>query len=409
MSSGRAGNHAEEKVMNSSRRMERETIITVHDLTKVYRIYNKPVDRFKEILFKRKNHSEFVALDRVSLLLKKGETLGIIGENGAGKSTLLQLIAGTLTPTSGEIAVKGRVLALLELGVGFHPDFTGRENIYFYGDILGFPREFVQSKIREIIEFSELDKFIDRQLKTYSTGMQMRLAFSLISSLDPDVLIVDEALSVGDMHFQKKCIDRIIDFKNKGVTIIFCSHSTYQVSILCDKAIWLKDGKAEMAGDTEKVIPAYEFYQLEKDRMQQETSDNLTMNRARPAVIRDFEIMSTLPLKRGDDITFRLLVECLDEQTPYNVTLSIKMDNGRGVYVTGTHLAGKSPIQGRKKEIIVTYPHAPIMGGVYYAIARVFDDKGLMIYDERPMTPFEVQKDSLEIGVCYFENRWEIH
>ena len=394
--------------MKGSRSMAREEIITVNDLTKVYRIYNKPVDRFKEILFKKKKHSEFVALNSVSLLMEKGETLGIIGENGAGKSTLLQLIAGTLTPTSGEISVKGRVLALLELGVGFHPDFTGRENIFFYGDILGFPREFVRSKIREIIEFSELDHFMDRQLKTYSTGMQMRLAFSLISSLDPDVLIVDEALSVGDMHFQKKCIDRITDFKNKGITIIFCSHSTYQVSILCEKAIWLKDGKIEMAGETEKVIPAYEFYQLEKDRAQQETSYNLAMSPERPAVIRDFEIMNTLPLKRGDDIKFRLLIECLNDRMPYHVTLSIKMDNGRGVYVTGTHLTGNPPIQGRNKEIIITYPHAPIMGGVYYAIARVFDDKGLMIYHEKPMPPFEVQKDSLEIGVCYFENRWEI-
>lgn len=394
--------------MNITSDIGEKEVIAVDGLTKVYRIYNKPMDRFREIFFKRENHNEFVALSGVSLSLAKGETLGIIGENGAGKSTLLQLIAGTLTPTSGEISVRGRVLALLELGVGFHPDFTGRENIFFYGDILGFSREYVQAKLCGIIEFSELDNFIDRQLKTYSTGMQMRLAFSLISSLDPDVLIVDEALSVGDMHFQKKCIDRISDFKKKGVTIIFCSHSTYQVSILCEKVIWLKDGKIEMMGETEKVIPAYEFYQLEKDRVQQETSDSLAISPERPAVIRNFEIINNLPLKRGDDMKFRLLVECLNDRMTYHVALSIKMDNGRGVYVTGTHLAGRPPIQGRKKEIIVTYPHAPIMGGVYYAIARVFDDKGLMVYHEKPMPPFEVQKDSLELGVCYFENKWEI-
>lgn len=395
--------------MSISPVVEREEAISVTGLSKIYRVYNKPADRFKELLLKRKRHSEFTALSNVGLSLKKGETLGIIGENGAGKSTLLQLIAGTLTPTSGSISVKGRVLALLELGIGFHPDFTGRENIFFYGDILGFSRGFVQSKYDEIVEFSELGDFMDRPLKTYSTGMQMRLAFSLISSLNPDVLIIDEALSVGDMHFQKKCIDRITDFRNKGITIIFCSHSTYQVSILCDKVIWLKDGKIEMYGDTEKVIPAYEFYQLEKDRKTLEKTEILTANAGCPAVIRVLELLNKLPIKRGDNIQFRMLVECMDDILPYNVTLSIKMDNGRGVYVTGTHLSGKPPICGKKREIIISYPKAPIMGGVYYAVARVFDDKGLMIYHEKPMPPFEVQKDSLEFGVCYFDNRWEIH
>ena len=385
-----------------------EDVISVNDLTKIYRVYNKPIDRFKELLLKRRNHSEFVALQGINLQLKKGETLGIIGENGAGKSTLLQLIAGTLTPTTGSISIKGRVLALLELGIGFHPDFTGRVNIFFYGDILGFSRGFVQSKYNEIVEFSELGDFMDRPLKTYSTGMQMRLAFSLISSLDPDVLIIDEALSVGDMHFQKKCIDRITDFKNKGITIIFCSHSTYQVSILCDKVIWLKDGKIEMQGDTEKVIPAYEFYQLEKDRKSIESTEPMTVNASCPVVIRLFEIINNPPINRGDDIRFRILVECKDDILPYNITVSIKMDNGRGVYVTGTHLAGKPPIKGKKREIIISYPKAPIMGGVYYAVARLFDDKGLMIYHEKPMPPFEVNKDSLELGVCYFENRWEV-
>jgi ABC-type polysaccharide/polyol phosphate transport system ATPase subunit len=386
-----------------------EDVISVNDLMKIYRVYNKPVDRFKELLLKRRNHREFAALQGINLHLKKGETLGIIGENGAGKSTLLQLIAGTMTPTSGSISVKGRVLALLELGIGFHPDFTGKENIFFYGDILGFPRGFVQSKYDEIVEFSELGDFMDRPLKTYSTGMQMRLAFSLVSSLDPDVLIVDEALSVGDMHFQKKCIDRISDFKNRGITIIFCSHSTYQVSILCDKVIWLKDGKIEMYGDTEKVIPAYEFYQLEKDRKSQEKTGILTVNAGCPAVIRVLELLNNLPIKRGDNIQFRMLVECMDDILPYNITLSIKMDNGRGVYVTGTHLSGKPPIYGKNREIIITFPKAPIMGGIYYAVARVFDDKGLMIYHEKPMPPFEVRKDSLEFGVCYFDNSWEIH
>ena len=312
--------------------------LIVKDLTKIYSLYEKPLDRLTEFFIKGKKHTDFVSLDGVSFSMKKGETLGIIGENGAGKSTLLQLIAGTLSPISGEIKVCGTVLALLELGVGFHPDFTGRENIFFYGDMLGFPRSFIQSKLHEIIEFSELEAFMDWPLKTYSTGMQMRLAFSLISSLEPDILIIDEALSVGDMHFQKKCIDRIMNFKQRGKTIIFCSHSTYQVSILCDKVVWLKNGRIEMYGESGRVIPAYEFYQLEKDREKQNSNENLAANNEHPVIIKEFELLNGLPLKRGSDFKFRLLIESSTDELPYNVTLSIKMDSGRGVYVTGTHL-----------------------------------------------------------------------
>lgn len=389
--------------------MDSNDVISVNNLTKVYKFYNHPFQRLKEFFIESTKHIEFVALSNASFSLKRGETLGIIGENGAGKSTLLQLVAGTLSPSSGEIKVDGRVLALLELGIGFHPDFTGRENILFYGDLLGFSRGFIQSKFREITEFSELGDFIERPLKTYSTGMQMRLAFSLVSSLEPEILIIDEALSVGDLHFQKKCIDRILDFKTRGITILFCSHSTYQVGILCNKAIWLKDGKIEMYGDTERVVPAYEFYQLGKDHAGQEQSQLTSASVNCPVVIREFEVLNSLPFKRGGDLRFRLLIECLDEIIPYNVTLSIKMDNGRGVYVTGTHLSGKKPLSGKKREVFITYPRVAIMGGIYYAHARVFDDKGLLIYHEKILPPFEVEKDSLELGVCYLDNTWDIH
>ena len=193
------------------------------------------------------------------------------------------------------------------------------------------------------------------------------------------------------------------------MTILFCSHSTYQVGILCNKAIWLKDGKIEMYGDTERVIPAYEFYQLGKEHVNQEQNQLPSASVHCPAVIREFEVMNSLPLKRGGDLSFRLLIESLDEVVPYNVTLSIKMDNGRGVYVTGTHLSGKKPISGKRREIIITYPRIAIMGGIYYAHARVFDDKGLLIYHEKLLPPFEVEKDSQELGVCYLENTWDIH
>ena len=384
-------------------------VIEIDQLTKVYSLYAKPLDRLTEFFIKGKKHTDFVALDSVNLSVNESETFGIIGENGAGKSTLLQLIAGTLSPTSGTIRVTGTVLALLELGIGFHPDFTGRDNVFLYGDMLGLPRSFIQSKLNEIIEFSELEAFMDWPLKTYSTGMQMRLAFSLVSSLEPDILIIDEALSVGDMHFQKKCIDRIMDFRQRGKTIIFCSHSTYQVSILCDKVIWLKDGKIEMYGKPETVIPAYEFYQLEKGRVQYESSEDIAVSHERPVLIKEFEILNSRPLKKGDDLKFRLQVLCVNDNIPYNITLSIKIESGWAVFATGTHLSGKEHLQGREREIIITYPNVPLMGGMYYAIARVFDDKGLMVYHERGLQPFEVEKDSLELGTCHLENIWKIN
>ena len=380
-----------------------EEVLRVSELSKIYTLYSKNTDRLKEYFFKGNRHTDFVALDRVSFSIRKGETLGIVGENGAGKSTLLQLIAGTLSPTSGEVMVNGRVLALLELGIGFHPDFTGRENIFFYGDMLGLPRKYVQSKFNDIMEFSELGYFMDRPLKTYSTGMQMRLAFSLVSSLEPEILIIDEALSVGDIYFQKKCIDRIMDFKNNGKTIIFCSHSTYHVNVLCNKAIWLKDGAIEMFGEPEKVLPAYEHYQLQKEGKIHEYDREAHA----PVLIRELKLLNAQPLKRGDDLQLSVLLESKGEENRYHFSISLKIDPSWGVYFTGTHIMGKEPLKGKRKRIIVTFPKIQILGGYYYIHARVLDENGFVVLHEKILPPFEVEKDSLERGVCYLENHWE--
>ncbi|MFZ3136618.1 MAG: ABC transporter ATP-binding protein [Thermodesulfovibrionales bacterium] len=380
-----------------------EEVLRASELSKIYKLYSKSTDRLKEYFFKGNRHTDFVALDRVSFSIRKGETLGIVGENGAGKSTLLQLIAGTLSPTSGEVMVNGRVLALLELGIGFHPDFTGRENIFFYGDMLGLPRRYVQSKFNDIMEFSELGYFMDRPLKTYSTGMQMRLAFSLVSSLEPDILIIDEALSVGDIYFQKKCIDRIMDFKNNGKTIIFCSHSTYHVNVLCNKTIWLKDGAIEMSGEPEKVLPAYEHYQLQKEGKIHEYDREAHA----PVLIRELKLLNAQPLKRGDDLQLSALLESKGEENRYHFSISLKIDPSWGVYFTGSHIVGKEPLKGKRKRIIVTFPKMQILGGYYYIHARVLDENGFVVLHEKILPPFEVKKDSLERGVCHFENHWE--
>lgn len=380
--------------------------LRVSGLSKVYRLYDQPMDRLKELLFRRRRHSDFIALREVSFELPHGRSLGVVGNNGAGKSTLLQLIAGTLTPSSGTVERDGTVLGLLELGVGFHAEFTGRQNVFLYGDVLGLPRRLVQACFDDIVAFAELESFIDRPLKTYSTGMRMRLAFSLIAALDPEILIVDEALAVGDVYFQKKCIDRMMEFRNQGHAILFCSHSLYQIGMFCDDTLWLEDGRIRQYGETSRVLAAYEAWQAQRNVCREQAAAEARPET--PARIVSLELLNELPCRRGDDLRFRLRLECVRDDVPYHLTLSIKMDDGRGVYVTGTHLAGQPPLRGQRREVLITYPRIPLLGGLYSAHARLFDDQGLMVYHEKVLPELEVQKDSRELGICYLENRWEV-
>lgn len=232
--------------------------VVVEQVSKNYRIYAKPADRFRELAFRRRNlHRDFWALKSVSFRVKQGSTLGIIGENGSGKSTLLQIVAGTLKATEGTIALSGRVAALLELGAGFNPEFTGRENAFLNGAILGFSEEEIVRKLPEIERFAEIGSFIDQPVKTYSSGMYVRLAFAISINVDPEILLVDESLSVGDVYFQQRCMRKIRQMKESGKTIMFVSHDTAAVKNLCDEALWLEHGKVMEVGDPDVVAARY--------------------------------------------------------------------------------------------------------------------------------------------------------
>ncbi|EJA2552661.1 MULTISPECIES: ABC transporter ATP-binding protein [Enterobacterales] len=243
-----------------------EPVIHVNNISKVFRIYDKPKDRAIEFfanvprkilgLSRVKRHKEFHSLNNISLTINKGETIGIVGANGAGKSTLLQIICGTLTPTSGNVSVNGRVAALLELGAGFNPDFTGKENIFISASIMGLNDEQIKECYESIVEFSEIGEFIDRPVKTYSSGMFVRLAFSIIAHVDADILIVDEALSVGDAFFVQKCMRFLRAFMEKG-TVLFVSHDTASIVNLCDRAVWIERGEKKMDGSAKDVSEAY--------------------------------------------------------------------------------------------------------------------------------------------------------
>lgn len=232
--------------------MSSEVVISIENLSKCYRIYEKPQDRLKQSIYSKISRTfgkaikiyyrEFWALKNISFEVKKGEAVGIIGSNGSGKSTLLQLICGISNPTNGTIKVKGRVAALLELGSGFNPDFTGRENIYMNAALLGLSRAEVDERYERILQFADIGEFIDQPIKTYSSGMVVRLAFAVVVNVDPDILIVDEALAVGDMLFQSKCMLRLREMIDHGVTMLFVSHDTAALRALCDKALYLSNG-----------------------------------------------------------------------------------------------------------------------------------------------------------------------
>ena len=237
-------------------------MIYVDNVTMDYRVQQENIKSIKEYLVNtlrgRVTYREFRALDHVSVHVAPGEVLGIIGSNGAGKSTLLKVIAGVLTPTEGAVRINGNIAPMLELGAGFDQDLTARENIFLNGAILGYTKSFLEKRFDEIIAFSELEDFIEQPVRTYSSGMMMRLAFSIATLVEPEVLIVDEILSVGDARFQKKSEERMRHLMSGGTTVLMVSHSSAQIRNLCSRAVWLEGGKVVMDGDAQEVCAAYE-------------------------------------------------------------------------------------------------------------------------------------------------------
>lgn len=238
--------------------MNQEEVISLKGISKCYKQYAHPIDRLKEVILPQKARAtEFWALKHIDLSIGRGETLGIVGRNGSGKSTLLQIIAGTLTPTGGQREVNGRISALLELGSGFNPEFTGRQNVFFNGRLLGLEHQEIEASFDNITEFADIGEFIDQPVKTYSSGMFVRLAFAVAINVNPDILIVDEALAVGDEAFQRKCFSRIRGFQEQGKTILFVSHSSTSILDLCNRAILVDHGEIILAGSPKLIVSKY--------------------------------------------------------------------------------------------------------------------------------------------------------
>ena len=257
-----------------------EVAIRVDDVSKLYKLYDKPSDRLKESLglTRKKLYKEHYALHNVSFDVKRGETVGIIGTNGSGKSTILKIITGVLNPSGGHVEIDGRISALLELGAGFNMEYTGIENIYLNGTMIGFSREEIDAKMQDILDFADIGDFVHQPVKTYSSGMFVRLAFAVATNIDPEILIVDEALSVGDVFFQAKCYKKFEDFKKMGKTILFVSHDLGSISKYCDRVVLLNRGKKLAEGTPKEMVSMYKRIMVNQDKAEEIAAHQMDMS-----------------------------------------------------------------------------------------------------------------------------------
>ena len=366
--------------------------IKVDNLTKTYHLYDKPQDRLKEALnpFKKSYHHDFYAMSDVSFEVKKGETVGILGRNGAGKSTLLKMITGVLTPTSGTIEVKGKIASLLELGAGFNPEMTGLENIYLNGTLMGFTKEEMDTKVDDIIHFADIGEFIYQPAKMYSSGMYARLAFAVSINVEPDILIVDEALSVGDIKFQIKCINKFKELQEKGITILFVSHDIFTVRSFCNKAVWLHNGTVKEVGDVTEVSAHYnEFmYEGEKKAVEKEKKTSIHIKKEfdainrwgeKEGIIEYVEILNAEGKQQdifvlNETILVKMIVDTASIDTDHlSFAISVKDKNGVDLIVSTTQDEHHMLNTGKNK-IEVNFEFTNYLAtGEYILVAAVED------------------------------------
>jgi ABC-type polysaccharide/polyol phosphate transport system ATPase subunit len=398
------------------------TVIHAVDLGKAYRTYDRPQDRLWQAFVRRPLYREFWPLRNVTFDVEAGETVGIMGRNGAGKSTLLQIIAGTLAPTAGRVTVRGRVSALLELGSGFNAEFSGRENAYLYGSILGLSRSYVAERFERIAAFADIGSFMDQPVKTYSSGMHARLAFAVAMSVEPEVLIVDEILAVGDAAFQAKCLKRFHELRDRGCAVLLVSHDAYTIRSFCRRALYLREGELVAFGDATAVVEKYEQEVQAALARDGGWAWNDAAGQAGPLVggalfgIRSVELLDedgrpAAIVRCGSPVRLRFRYVTLQPfREPVVFVFNLYRHDGLYVCGTTTLMDGLPPLDpGAAGEVEIEFPVLPLLAGSYTWRVAIDDERGLGVYAHATrVCSFEV-RDRLEaVGLVDLERRWRV-
>lgn len=386
--------------------------IEIKNVTKTYKIYNKKLYRVVDSLFNTKHYDEYKALNNVSLSIEKGEAVGILGKNGAGKSTLLKMLTGVAKPTSGSIEVDGKISAILELNSGFDEELSGYENIYIKGLILGFSRSEIDEKIEEIVDFADIGRHINQPVRTYSSGMKSRLGFAIAVNVDPDILIVDEALSVGDDIFKTKCLSKMTEFRKAGKTIVFVSHSLFTIKSFCTKCAWIKNGELIDYGEMGNVVAKYESYLKEEKAKDKE---KIKAKSSGPALERkDYIKISKFKFKNKESVikygqnleySFKYDVKILMEDLKWSFT--IWDAEQREIYSSdkmGSDYAVESSLG--EHEIKICIKNLNLLPGKYSLSGEIRDGAGILYVGYSNKRPFEVETDGnyRGSGIVYLEH-----
>ena len=400
------------------------SIISITDLTKTYKVYEKPIDRLKESVFSNKVYSKnFDALSHLSLEIKSGEILGIIGVNGSGKSTLLKIITGVLQPSSGSVDVRGKVAALLELGAGFNMEYTGLKNIYLNGTVMGFTKKQVDEKLQEILEFADIGDFIYQPVKTYSSGMFARLAFAVAINVEPDILVVDETLAVGDIRFQMKCIKRMKSMMDNGTTVLFVSHDTNTIRRFCTRAVWINKGVMIAEGDVNDLVDAYlDFLRtgqivLGKTTKEQEKQLSLPDNPNHDyAGITDVKMYNwnneeVNELYYDEPFYLEISYEVYDDKVS-NPVLGVGMASVDNEYLCGVNTLldhYRIPWKQGRNVMKIEYPDGILaLGGRYYFDVAIMDETASVNIDYRALVrQFTVKAEYKGEGRYIIPHKWK--
>ncbi len=409
-----------------------ETVINLAHITKIYRLYNRPQDRFKETfsLSHKKYSKDFYALRDISFQIERGESVGFVGKNGSGKSTLLKILTGVLSPTGGTKQIYGRISALLELGAGFNMEFTGMENIYLNGTIMGISREEMEKRIDSIVSFADIGDFIWQPVKTYSSGMFVRLAFAVAIHVDPEILIVDEALAVGDTRFQMKCMDKFMEFMQAGKTILFVSHDVNMIKRFCGRVIWINEGDMVMDGAAEVVTDQYtdflksgltlEEYQAlttnvePQEEIQEPAEEPIKTEEHAIAEIEKVILVNhqgeeISKIHQGEDVTLQVFYQVYETQVSQPV-LGVAIRSIDHEYICGLNTLldhVEIPWQKGQNMVSLTYDGFNLTGGNYYFDTALFDKTATVNFDYKSqIKKFFVLMDYIAEGVVVLNHHW---